>query len=60
MNKVCNNLLKFQNIDEETIASIINKLSPKNSCGFDGISTKLIKQSKHIYKTPYHHNKPNA
>ena len=29
MNKVCNNHLKFQNVDEETIANIIDKLSPK-------------------------------
>ncbi len=49
---MCNNLFKFQNVDEETIASIIDKLSAKNSCGFDGISTKLIKQSKHIFIKP--------
>ncbi len=34
------------------LASIIDKLSPKNSCGFDDISTKLIKQSKHIFTKP--------
>jgi hypothetical protein len=27
-------------------------LTSKNSCGFDGISTKLIKQSKHIFIRP--------
>ncbi len=48
----CNKLFKFQNIDEETVTSIIDKLSPNNSCGFDGISTKLIKQSKHIFIKP--------
>ncbi len=29
LNKVCNNLFKFQNVDEETIANIVIKLSPK-------------------------------
>ena len=52
LNKVCNNFFKFQNVDEETIANIIDKFSPKNSSGFDGISTKLIKQSKHIFTKP--------
>ncbi len=52
MNKVCNNLFKFQNVNEETISSIIDKLSPKNSCGFVGISTKLIKLSKRIFIKP--------
>ncbi len=28
---------------------IIHKFSPKNICGIDRISTKLIKQSKHIF-----------
>ncbi len=52
MNKVCNNIFKFQNVYEETTASIKDKFSPKTSCGFDGISTKLIKQSKHIFIKP--------
>ncbi len=54
LNKVCNNLFKFQNVDKATIANIIDKLSPKNSFGFDGISSQklLIKQSKHIFTKP--------
>ncbi len=38
-----NHNFQFQNVDEEFVTSIINKLAPKTSCGFDGISTKLIK-----------------
>ncbi len=52
LNKVCNNRFKFKNVNEETIANIIDKLNPKNSFGFDGISTKLVKQSKHIFTKP--------
>ncbi len=28
----------FQNIDEENVNELINKLSPKTSFGFDGVS----------------------
>ncbi len=42
MNKVCNNHFQFQNIGEETTANIIDSLSPKTRCGFEGISTKVI------------------
>ncbi len=38
-----NHNFQFQNVDEEFVTSIINKLAPKTSYGFDGISTKLIK-----------------
>ncbi len=38
-----NHNFQFQNVDEEFVTSIISKLAPKTSCGFDGISTKLIK-----------------
>jgi hypothetical protein len=37
---------QFNNIDEGAITSIVNKLAPKTSCGFDGISTKLVKTIK--------------
>ncbi len=37
---------KFLNINEDEITLIIDKLAPKTSCGFDGISTKLIKTIK--------------
>ncbi len=42
MNEVCNNHFQFQNIGEETTANIIDSLSPKTRCGFEGISTKVI------------------
>ncbi len=38
--------LTFQNIDEENVSEIINKLSSKASFGFDGISAKLLKSIK--------------
>ncbi len=42
----CNLRLTFKNIDEENVSEIINKLSPKTSFGFDGISAKLLKSIK--------------
>lgn len=41
-----NNDFSFQNVNEETISLIIDKLAPKTSFGFDGLSTKLIKTVK--------------
>ncbi len=38
-----NNTFQFQSINEEITMSIIDKLAPKNSCGFDDISSKMIK-----------------
>ena len=35
---------KFLNVNEESINNIIDKLAPKPSSGFDGLSTKLILQ----------------
>ncbi len=43
--KYCNNF-QFKNINEEIVLSIIDKLAPKTSCGFDGISSKLVKSIK--------------
>ena len=34
---------KFHNINEEIVNNIIDKLAPKTSFGFDGISSKLMK-----------------
>ena len=36
----------FELIKEETTIDILNNLKPKPSCGYDGISTKLLKSSK--------------
>ena len=43
LNKHIHTVFKFQNIDEETVKKTIQSLLTKNSCGFDGISSKLIK-----------------
>ncbi len=43
--KYCNNF-QFKNINEGIVLSIIDKLEPKTSCGFDGISSKLVKSIK--------------
>ncbi len=40
-----NNNFKFHNVDKETVSQIIDKLAPKTSFGFDGISSKLIKKT---------------
>ncbi len=37
-----------QSTSEETIDQIIDKLVPKTSLGFDGISTKLLKTIKDV------------
>ncbi len=44
--------LKLKNIDKEVLIKIIDKLKPKTSYGFDGISTKLLKQIKLIIVEP--------
>ncbi len=41
-----NHNFQFKNINEEVITNIIDKLSPKTSCEFDGISSKLLKTIK--------------
>ena len=43
LNKHINTVFDFQNIDEETVRKTIQNLPSKNSCGLDGISSKLIK-----------------
>ncbi len=47
-----NHNFQFENIDEEITMSIINKLAPKTSYGFDEISTKLLKIIKVTLVTP--------
>ena len=37
-----NTVFNFENIDEETVRKTIQTLPSKNSCGLDGISSKLI------------------
>ncbi len=44
--------LKLKNIDKKVVFKIIDKLKPKTSYGFDGISTKLLKQIKLIIVEP--------
>ncbi len=40
-----NNLnFTFQNIDEENVNELINKLSPKTSFGFDGVSSNVCEE----------------
>ena len=43
LNKNVTSTFTFEHIDEETVRKTINNLPTKNSCGFDGISTKLLK-----------------
>ena len=43
LNKHINTVFDCQNIDEETVRKTIQNLPSKNSCGLDGISSKLIK-----------------
>ena len=43
LNKHINTVFNFENIDEETVRKTLQTLPSKNSCGLDGISSKLIK-----------------
>ncbi len=52
LSKKHSDVFLFQNIDEKTINDIIDKLAPKTSFGFDGLSTKLIKTTKAILTKP--------
>ncbi len=45
---------KFENVNESTILSIIENLSPKTSFGFDGLSMKLMKTIKDALIKPLH------
>ena len=38
--------LNFTEVNDDIILNIINKLPNKNSCGFDNLSTKIIKALK--------------
>ena len=46
------NKFKFQNVNETMIEKILDKLAPKTSFGFDGLSTKLIKIIKPVIIVP--------
>ncbi len=52
LNKSYNVNFRFHNINEESVCEIIDKLSPKASFGFDGLSFKLIKNMKYILIKP--------
>ena len=56
LNKQINSTFTFKNIDEiivkKTIKKTINNLPTKNSCGYDDISSKLIKVIKPVIITP--------
>ena len=41
-----NNLFNFDQIDDETIFKIIDNIQPKTSCGFNGISSRLVQLLK--------------
>ncbi len=47
LTKTYNNRFNFQNINEENVTQIIDKLAPITSFGFDSLSTKLLKTIKH-------------
>ncbi len=47
-----NNTFQFLSINEEIPVSIIDKLTPKTSCGFDDISSKIIKIIKSTLINP--------
>jgi hypothetical protein len=46
------NIFTFRNVNEDTVSQIIDKISPKASFGFDGLSSKLIKTVKNALIKP--------
>ncbi len=42
----------FSLIDRDTVIKIINDMKPKSSCGFDGLSMKLLKMTKDVFIEP--------
>ena len=44
--------LKFEKVSETNVMQIINNLPNKNSCGFDGISTIVMKSIKNVILKP--------
>ncbi len=47
-----NNNFNFQNVTEETVNKVLDKLASKTSFGFDGLSTKFIKTVKNALIKP--------
>ena len=43
MNDEHTHLFCFETIDDEIISKTIDSIQPKTSCGFDGISSQLLK-----------------
>ena len=46
MNEEHTHLFCFEPIDDEKISKTIDSIQPKTSCGFDGISSQLLKSLK--------------
>ena len=46
MNEEHTHLFSFETIDDEIISKTIDSIQPKTSCGFDGISSQLLKSLK--------------
>ena len=45
LNKQINSPFKINNVDEEAVKKIIYNLTTKHYCGFDGISSKYLKNN---------------
>ena len=43
LNTLDNNVFHFQDIDDSIVEQIIDNFPSKNSCGYDGISLRLLK-----------------
>jgi hypothetical protein len=52
LNKKYTNKFKFKKIDKEYLTNLINEMTPKTSCGCDGISMKLLKSIQYILIEP--------
>ena len=52
MNDEHTHLFCFETIDDEIISKTIDSIQPKTSCGFDGISSQLLKSLKPALTQP--------
>ena len=51
-NTLDNNVFHFQDIDESIVEQLIDNFPSENSCGYDGISLRLLKFCKITIITP--------
>jgi len=55
LNNPSMNSIFLEQVEPEYVIEVINKLKPKLNCGYDNISTKLLKETIHLIIKPITH-----